>query len=74
MAKIIGIYPKDIYSTIELSSKQVKYILDFLGKCRLEYDGTLNPEMKTAVDYVTNDFFSKLTEIEKAIGEFRNEP
>jgi len=64
MAEIIDIFPKDVHTRLEFSQQQVKYILDFLGRCTIEYNGEEEPDMAKAVDYVKNDFFKILEKVE----------
>jgi len=72
MSKLLNIYLKDTYAVMEFSGQQVKYILDFLGKCNVEYDGNKEPNLKEAVEYVTGLFFQTLENVEMLIKEMRN--
>jgi len=64
MCKILDVFSKDVYVTLELSTEQVGLILDFLGKCTIEYDGEKDKDTKASVEYVTQVFFQKLANAE----------
>lgn len=61
--QIISVQPKDIHITLEMSMKEVRFLLDFLSRSKLEY----TEEEKEWVEFVTKDFFPKLNELEEKI-------
>lgn len=61
--KVLGIEPRDIYVTFEMSHAQIELTLDFLDKCTIEYDSKTEPKLADAVSYVKNDFFKILNQV-----------
>ncbi len=57
--RVVDLYPRDVYATVELSMKEVGKILIALGKAELKFDGK-NPQEIEAVEFVKGDFFRTL--------------
>jgi hypothetical protein len=60
--RILDLYPRDFYVTMELSLKEVGKILMALEKAELKFDGK-NPQEIEAVEFVKNDFFNQLNRL-----------
>lgn len=54
--KILDLYPKDFYVTMELSLKEINFLLTALDRAELKFDGK-NPQELAAVEFVKNQFF-----------------
>jgi len=61
--RILKVYSKETFVEIELSMAQVRHILNFLDKSRVEYNSKEEPSMVDATEYVKNDFFKTLSVI-----------
>ncbi len=57
--KILEIYPKDFYITVELSLREVHKILVALDGSALVYNGK-KPEEKEAVEFVKDNLYPML--------------
>lgn len=57
--KILDLYPRDFYVTVELSLKEVGKILMVLDKAELKFDGK-NPQEIEAVQFLKETFFKQL--------------
>ena len=57
--KILDLYPRDFYVTVELSLKEVGKILMVLDKAELKIDGK-NPQEIEAVQFLKETFFKQL--------------
>lgn len=60
--KILDLYPRDFYVTVELSLKEVGKILLALEKAELKFDGS-KPQEMDAVQFVKETFFSQLDQL-----------
>jgi hypothetical protein len=60
--KIVDIYPKDFYVTVELSLKEVNKIIVALDKSQIKYDSK-NPQEIEAVEFVKSEFFPLLNRL-----------
>ena len=58
--RVLSVEPKDICVTAEMSMKQVRFLLDFLDRCTIEYSSNKEPLLNDAVAYVKDDFFKTL--------------
>jgi hypothetical protein len=63
--KIIDVQHKDIYAVAEFSLKQLKYLMMFLAKSKVEYNSEEEPEVAEAVEYVVEKLFPGLDEFIK---------
>jgi len=61
--KVLKVYSKETFVEIELSMINVKHILDFLDKSRVDFNSREEPEMVEATNYVKNGFFKTLSSI-----------
>ena len=57
--KILDLYPRDFYVTVELSLKEVGKILMVLDKAELKIDGK-NPQEIEAAQFLKETFFKQL--------------
>lgn len=57
--KILEVYPKDVYATVEFSLQQLDMILEFLDNSIVEYNSEEKPKLHEAVRYVKNEFIPK---------------
>jgi hypothetical protein len=57
--RIIDLYPRDFYVTVELSLKEVGKLLLALEKAELKFDGK-NPQEMEAVQFTKETFFTQL--------------
>jgi len=60
--KIIDIYPKDVFVSVELSLAEVEYLVVILNKAQLRYDSEKLMEVK-AIEFVKDRFFPMLNSI-----------
>lgn len=65
--KILSIQPKDVYATIEFGMYEIKYLIDFLNNCSMDYDGKANPELKASATWVENVFFKILEDVNNSV-------
>uniref|UniRef100_A0A6M3J7Q7 Uncharacterized protein n=1 Tax=viral metagenome TaxID=1070528 RepID=A0A6M3J7Q7_9ZZZZ len=65
--EILSVYPKDIHVKLELSSREINLILDFLDNCKIDYDGKTQLELANAVNYVKQEFFPKLNKLSEEL-------
>ena len=61
--KIISVQPKDILVNCEMSLTQIGYIIEFLNRCVVRFDGDKEPEFKTISDYITKTFYTQLKNV-----------
>lgn len=61
--RVLGIEPRDVYVTFEMSHAQIELTLDFLDKCTIECDSEKEPKLADAVSYVKNDLFAVLNQV-----------
>ena len=61
--RILDVYPKDTVVLMEISLTNLEQLVKFLDRCRMEYDGEKEPEMKEAVGYVNDVFFKQLYDL-----------
>ena len=61
--RVLRVYSKETFAEIELSMTQIRYILDFLDRSEIKYSSEKEPQLKNAVEYVKNDFFSTLDQL-----------
>lgn len=57
--RVLELYPKDFYVTMELSLKEINKIRIALSKAELIFDGK-KPEEKEAVGFVKDQFYPML--------------
>ena len=60
--RVVDIYPRDFYVTVELSLKEVGKILTALEKAELKFDSKKHEEIE-AVEYVKGTFFKTLDQL-----------
>lgn len=48
---------RDIWFTIEISSKQLKYLQMILDHAQIDYDSKEEPETAEAVEYLNEEFY-----------------
>jgi hypothetical protein len=65
--KVLKVYPKDLYVTLEISFSNLKKLVKGLDVATLTYDGEANPDIKEAALYVTGEFFEELKDIVAAV-------
>jgi hypothetical protein len=68
--EILEIYPKDVYVKLELSLKEIEYLLDFLGNSVMSLDKEKS-EMVEAASYIQTQFYPKLNDLSKDLREGR---
>jgi len=64
--QILDIYPKDIHVNLDLTSMEVKSLIEALGAARIDYDGKEQPAMQQHVA-VLDRFFNLLTEVQDGL-------
>jgi hypothetical protein len=60
--RVVDIYPRDFYVTVELSLKEVGKILKALEKAQLNFDSKNREEIE-AVEYVKGTLFRTLDQL-----------
>ncbi len=65
--KILAVEPKDIHVIIDLSITQVGYILDYLERCKVDFDSKEDPEFIEVAKYVSGDFFKQLAKVHEDV-------
>lgn len=63
--RVVNIEYRDVYITLDLSLKQLKYLRDLFNHADIQYDGEDEPEMKEAVDFLNNQFHPFLVQVVK---------
>ncbi len=58
--RVISVEPKEICVTAEFKLTQIRHLLNFLDKSKVEYSSKDDPIMVEAAEYVKNDFFKTL--------------
>jgi len=67
--KIVGVELRDVYITLDFSLKELQHLLNFLDKCKVDYNGENEIELKKSVKYVTGELFPQLDKLE---GDIKN--
>jgi hypothetical protein len=57
--RVIDLYPRDFYVTIEISLREVQKIVTALGKAELKFDGTVPHEVE-AIQFIKEQFYPLL--------------
>ena len=61
--QILNVEPKDIHITLDLSIKETRMILDVLDHAKVEFNGTEEPGMIEAYDFVKDRFLKQLDQV-----------
>lgn len=61
--QILNVEPKDVHIAMDLSIKETRMILDVLDHAKVEFNGTEEPGMIEAHDFVKNRFFKQLEQV-----------
>ena len=64
--RLLGIQSKEVFGLFEISSKDVKLLLDALDHCELKIDDK-DPALVAARDYFVNVFAKQMIEFEEAL-------
>jgi hypothetical protein len=62
MAKVLNVYPKDVYATIEFSMDQLKKIRTFMDKSHMDFRRDVAEEAGAA-RYVQEEFYPMLADV-----------
>lgn len=54
--KILAVYPKDVYTTVEFSAHQIDLILEFLDNVNMQYNSEEKHKLHEAVKYINEQF------------------
>ena len=61
--KVLNIEPKDIHVVLDMGIQEVKLVLDALENSEIKFDGSENPDMGKAADFLKNTFFKTLDNV-----------
>lgn len=61
--KIVSVEARDVYVTMDMSLQEINYLMDFLDKSVVEYNGDEEPEMKKADSFIKERFFPMLNQL-----------
>lgn len=62
MARILDIYPRNVFASLEFNIDELKQLKWFMDHCSVDFRGD-NPEEKAAVDYVTEKFCPMIRDV-----------
>lgn len=66
--RVLNVEPQDIHVILDLSLTEVKKILDALEHSEIKFDGSENPEIAEAADFLRNIFFKNLDALVVEVG------
>ena len=68
--EILKVYPKNVYTTLELSAEELEFILEYLDNCVAHLN--LKEEFQRKCnDFITGEFFTKLQALSNDIKQMR---
>lgn len=67
--KILAVEPRDIHIVIDLSITEMKYLVDFLDNCTIEFDSKTDLSLSDSVSFVKNKFFKMCDDVVNDIKE-----
>lgn len=65
--KILGVQPKDVHITMELSHTELVYLLEYLSVCVANPDRSSFEKFEKAAKFVEHDFFKGLDQLSEDI-------
>lgn len=66
--RILKVYPKDVYITMEISLADIKKIVVALDNATIAFDGK-DPESAAATTFVTQEFYPELVKLIEDVKE-----
>jgi len=67
--RIVNIEPKDIHVTLDMSLNEIDMVLDALEIAVIEFDGSEDPKLPRAVEFLKTTFWKTLDGVAQEVGQ-----